>query len=265
MQAMILAITREVSSSMEACELTHVSRQPIDIARAREQHAAYRACLRELGVCVIELPAEDQYPDAVFVEDPAVVVDEVAVIARSGAESRRGEADSIARELAKYRPLVWMDAPATLDGGDVMRAGRTLFVGRSARTNAAGIVQLAAAVEPHGYRALPVGVCGCLHLKSAASWLGEDTVLVHRPWVDAGAFAGMRLIDVPEGEEEGTNVLLVGDTVLVARGFPETAARVEVLGRNVRMVDNSELRKAEGALTCCSLIFTMEVACPGTL
>src|SRR5215471_15456091 len=251
MQAMIVAITREVSSSMEACELTHLARRPIDIACARAQHAAYRECLRELGLHVIALPPEDEYPDAVFVEDPAVVVDEIALIARSGAESRRGETESIARELAKYRPLVWMEAPATLDGGDVMRAGRTLFVGQSARTNAAGIRQLAAAVEPHGYRVQPVGICGCLHLKSAASWLGEDSVLVYRPWVDAAAFTGMRLIDVPEAEEQAANVLLVGDTVLVATGFPETAARVADAGRKVRAVGNSEVRKAEGALTCC--------------
>jgi dimethylargininase len=252
---MLLAITREVSTTMEACELIHYERKPIDIARAREQHAAYRDCLRELGLRVVELPAEDRYPDAVFVEDPAVVVDEIAVITRSGAESRRGEAESIARELGKYRPLVWMDAPATLDGGDVMRAGRTLFVGHSARTNAAGIQQLAAAVGPHGYRVQPVAVKGCLHLKSAASWLGGNTVFVHRPWVDEGAFTGMRLVDAPAGEEHGANVLLVGSTVLVAEGFPKTAAAVEEARRKVRLVENSELRKAEGALTCCSLIF----------
>jgi dimethylargininase len=250
-----MAITRDVSSTMEACELTHYTRRPIDIARARMQHAAYRDCLRELGVHVIGLPAEDAYPDAVFVEDPAIVLDEIAVIARSGAGSRRGEAQSLARELAKYRPLHWMEAPATLDGGDVMRAGRTLFVGLSARTNAAGIGQLALAVEPHGYRVRPVAVKGCLHLKSAASWLGDDAVLVHRPWIDTGALAGMRLIDAPASEEHGVNVLLVQNVVIVANGFPETAARIEALGRKVRIVDNSELRKAEGALTCCSLIF----------
>ena len=240
---------------MESCELTHFKRQPIDIALARHQHAAYRDCLRDLSLRVIELPGEDAFPDAVFVEDPAIVLDEVAVIARSGAESRRGEAESIARELAKYRTLHRMEAPATLDGGDVMLAGRTLFVGHSARTNAAGIQQLAAAVEPHGYRVRPVTVEGCLHLKSAASWLGDNTVLVHRPWVDANAFAGMRVIDVPAGEESAANVLLIGDTVLVAAGFPATADRIAALGRWVRLVDNSEIRKAEGALTCCSLIF----------
>jgi dimethylargininase len=255
MQAMFWAITREVSASMEVCELTHLERQPIDVSSARGQHALYRERLRELGLNVINLPAEDEYPDAVFVEDPAIVLDEVAVIARSGAESRRGEAKSIARELAKYRPLIWMKEPATLDGGDVMLAGRTLFVGCSARTNFAGIQQLAAAVEPHGYRVQPVTVDGCLHLKSAASWLGDDTVLIHRPWVDASVFAEIRLIDVPEGEEEAANVLRIGDAVLVADGFPATAAVVARAGCQVLLIDNSELRKAEGALTCCSLIF----------
>lgn len=255
MQAMIVAITREVSSSMESCELTHFTRQAIDIARARRQHGDYRDCLRDLGLQVIALPAEDQFPDAVFVEDPAIVLDEIAVIARSGAESRRGEAETIARELARHRPLRHMQPPATLDGGDILRAGRTLYVGHSARTNGAGIQQLAAAAEPHGYRVRPVEVHGCLHLKSAASWLGDDTVLVRRQWIDAGAFADLRLIDVPEGEEQAANVLVVGDTVVVAAGFPKTADAIAALGRKVRLIDNSELRKAEGALTCCSLIF----------
>jgi dimethylargininase len=252
---MLTAITRDISSTMEACVLTHYMRQPIDIARAREQHAVYRECLRELGAHVIALPAEDEYPDAVFVEDPAIVLDEIAVIARSGAESRRGEAQSLARELAKHRPLYRLEAPATLDGGDVMRAGRTLFVGLSARTNTAGIGQLASAVDPYGYRVRPVAVKGCLHLKSAASWLGDDVVLVHRPWINTDALEGMRLIDAPPGEEHGANVLLVHNMVIAANGFPETVARLEGIGRKVRVVDNSELRKAEGALTCCSLIF----------
>jgi dimethylargininase len=240
---------------MEACELTHFQRQTIDIDLARAQHGAYRDCLRDLGIDVIALPAEAEFPDAVFVEDPVVVLDEVAVITRMAAESRRGEAESLARALEKHRTLGRMKAPATLDGGDVMRAGRALFVGLSARTNAAGIQQLAAEAEPFGYRVQPVEVNGCLHLKSGASYLGEDAVLAHRPWVDAGAFSGMRVLDAPDGEEWGANVLLIGDTVLVAAGFPRTAELVAKLGRQVRVLDNSELRKAEGALTCCSLIF----------
>jgi dimethylargininase len=252
---MLTAITREVSPSMEECELTHFQRQTIDIGLARAQHAAYCACLRELGIRVISLPAEPEFPDAVFVEDPAIVLDEVAVMTRLGAESRRGETESLARELEKHRTLRWMKAPATLDGGDVLRAGRTLFAGHSGRTIAAGIQQLAAAVEPFGYRVKPVAVSGCLHLKSGASYVGEDAVLVHRPWVDAGAFAGMRVLHAPAGEEWGANVLQIGNTVLVAAGFPRTAELIAGLGREVRVVDNSEVRKAEGALTCCSLIF----------
>jgi len=250
----LTAITREVSPSIQACELTHLGRQTIDLALARKQHAAYCDCLRELGARVITLPAEAALPDAVFVEDPAVVLDEIAIMTRMGAESRRGESDSLARELEKHRPLRWMKEPATLDGGDVMRAGRVLFVGLSARSNATGIQQLAAECEPFGYRVQPVAVQGCLHLKSAASYLGDDTVLIHRPWVDAAAFSGMRIVDVPSGEEQGANVLLIGNTAVVATGFPETADRIASLGREVKLLENSELRKAEGALTCCSLL-----------
>ena len=252
----LTAITREVSPSMEACELTHLARRPIDMALARAQHAAYCDRLGALGVHVITLPAEPEYPDAVFVEDPAIVLDEIAVMTRLGAESRRGESDSLGREIAKHLPLAWMTAPATMDGGDVLRAGRTLFAGLSERTNAAGIQQLAAAIEPHGYRVRPVAVHGCLHLKSAASWLGDDTILLHRPWIDAAAFGDMRLIDVPEAEVEAANVLRIGDAVLTAAGFPRTAELIAALGRAVHPVDNSELRKAEGALTCCSLLFS---------
>jgi dimethylargininase len=237
---------------MEACELTYRERETIDIAKAREQHRGYEACLRELGVEVISLAEEPEYPDAVFVEDPAIVLDEIAVMTRLGAQSRRGESESLARVLGRYRKLRWLREPATLDGGDVMLAGKTLFVGVTARSNAAGIGQLAAEVEPFGYRVRPVVVQGCLHLKSACSYIG-DAVLVHRPWVDAGAFAGVPLVDVPE--ECGANVLLVGDAVLVPAAAPRTAELLAGLGRQVRLLDNSELTKAEGALTCCSLIF----------
>jgi dimethylargininase len=249
------AITREVSPTLNQCELTHLERQPIDIRRAIAEHHAYQDCLRDLGLDVITLPAEPAYPDAMFVEDPVVVLDEIAIVARMGAASRRGEADSLARELAPFRPVRYMREPATLDGGDVLRADRTLYVGLSQRTNAAGIQQFSAEVEPFGYRVRPVAVTGCLHLKSGASWLGDDTVLVHRPWIDAGAFRGLRLIDVPAGEEAGVNVLLIGNTVLVAEGFPRTAQSIRDLGRDVRTLEISELMKAESGLTCSSVIF----------
>jgi dimethylargininase len=249
---MLTAITRAVSPTIAACELTFLQREAIDVARAREQHRAYEACLRELGVEVISLTAEPDYPDAVFVEDAAIVLDAIAVMTRLGAPSRRGESQTLARALQRYRPLRWMREPATLDGGDVMLAGHTLFIGVTARSNAAGIAQLAAEVEPFGYQVRPVVVRGCLHLKSACTCIG-DAVLVRREWVDETAFAGMRLVDVPE--ESGANVLVVGDTVLVSAAAPRTAELLCSLGRQVRLLDNSELSKAEGALTCCSLIF----------
>ena len=239
---------------MEACELTHVARQPIDIVRARRQHAEYCECLRGLGAEVITLPAEPDYPDSVFVEDAAVALGDIVLMTRMGAASRRGESESLARELERHKPLRWMTEPATLDGGDVLSAEHTLFVGCSGRTNTEGIRQLAAEAARVGFRVQPVVVCGALHLKSGASYLGEDTVLIHRPWVDPAAFAGLRLVDVPEGEEAAANVLAIGETVLVAEGFPGTAKAIERLGRKVRVVDNSEVRKAEGALTCCSLL-----------
>ncbi|HTP36211.1 MAG TPA: arginine deiminase-related protein [Candidatus Acidoferrales bacterium] len=250
----LTAITREVSPSMDRCELTHLQRQSIDLARAREQHAAYCACLRALGANVITLPAEPDFPDAVFVEDPAVVLDEIAVIVRPGAVSRQGEAASLARELQRHRPLAWMKEPATLDGGDVIRADRTLFVAHSTRTNGDGLRQLEAQATHFGYRVQAVPVRGCLHLKSAASYLGGDLLLIHRPSIDTAPFGGLRLIDVPAGEEQAANVLAVGETVMVAAGFPRTAELIEQLGRRVSVIDNSELRKAEGALTCCSLL-----------
>ena len=249
---MLTAITRAVSPTIAACQLTFREREAIDIALAREQHRAYETCLAELGVEVISLGAEPDYPDAVFVEDAAIVLDEIAVMTRLGAASRRGESESLARVLQQYRPLHWLREPATLDGGDVMLAGKTLFVGVTARSNAAGIGQLAAAVEPFGYRVRPVAVRGCLHLKSACSYIG-DAVLVHRPWVDETALAGMRLVDVPE--ECGANVLAVGETVLAPAAAPRTAELLRGMGRQVKLLDNSELIKAEGALTCCSLIF----------
>jgi dimethylargininase len=249
---MLKAITRAVSPSMDACELTFLKREAIDIVRAQEQHRAYAECLRQLGVDVIGLPAEADYPDAVFVEDAAIVLDEVAIMTRLGAVSRRGESTSLAQALKPYRTLRWMSDPATMDGGDVMLAGKTLYVGVTARSNAAGIAQLAAVVEPFGYHVQPVVVHGCLHLKSACSYIG-DAVMVYRPWMDVAAFAGLPLVDAPE--ESGANVLDVGGTVLVAATAPRTAELLAKMGRQVGVLDNSELMKAEGALTCCSLLF----------
>lgn len=251
-----MAITRDVSSSINECELSFHGRQPIDVAKAIAQHEAYRDCLTELGARVVSLPEEPALPDAVFVEDAAVVLDELAVITNMGAESRRPEAASLAETLARYRPLQFLAAPATLDGGDVMRIGRTLFVGLSQRTNQHGVERLRDLVEPDGYQVRAVEVTGCLHLKSACSYVGNDTILVNRSWIDVRALAGFESLDVPEGEEAAANALLLSEVVVMpGLAFPKTRALLEERGFRVRTVDVSELQKAEAGVTCCSVIF----------
>lgn len=252
---MLTAVTRAISPAMNRCELSYLDRVEIDIAKAERQHRQYEECLRAMGAEVIALPSEPDLPDSVFVEDPAVVVDEVAVLTRPGAESRRREGESLATTLARFRPLRWMQAPATLEGGDVMRAGKTMYVGASARSNAAGIAQLAAELAPFGYEVKAVEVRGCLHLKSGCCYLGGSTVLANRQWVNTEALSGLRIVDVAADEPWAANVLTIEGVALMPAGFPQTAEVVERLGWKIRIVDISELRKAEAGVTCSSLIF----------
>jgi dimethylargininase len=254
---MLIALTRPVSPSINACELTFHDQQPIDVARATEQHRAYEDCLRSLGAEVVRLPLEPDLPDAVFVEDAAIVVDEVAIIPLMGAASRRPETISLATALQAYRPLRYLEPPATLDGGDVLRVGRRLFVGLSSRTNQAGIAQLGAHLADFGYEVQEVEVTGCLHLKSACTYIGNNTLLINRAWVDAAAFAGFDFIDVPANEPGAANALLIGETVVMPSAFPQTIALLEGRGFTVRAVDVSEFQKAEGGVTCKNIIFTV--------
>ncbi len=255
---MLKAITREVSPGINGCELSFHARQPIDVPRAVEQHKAYESYLRELGVQIVSLPAEPDLPDSVFVEDAALVTDEFAVITRPGRPSRQPETATIADALSRYRPLKFMTEPATLDGGDVMSIGKTLFVGRSARTNDVAIAQLRDLLRPHGYDVKPVEVRGCLHLKTGCSYIGNNTILVNRSCVDARLFNRFDLLDVPDDEPAAANALLIGDNVIIAASFPKTRALLEERAFCVRTVDVSELQKAEAGVTCCSLIFRDE-------
>jgi dimethylargininase len=253
---MLLALTRGVSPNLNRCEVSYLPRQPIDVALAAEQHRQYEAALRERGITVISLPAQPDLPDCMFVEDPAVVVDEVAVMTRMGAESRRGESQSLAAALAPYRPLRWMREPATLEGGDVLGVGSQLFVGLSARTNRPGIEQLAAELQPFGYSVTPVEVRGCLHLKSACCALDSKTVLANRNWIDASPFEGFTIIDVPPDEPRAANVLALGNTVILPDAFPATASLLESRGYQVRRLNISELMKAESGVTCSSILLS---------
>jgi dimethylargininase len=252
---MLTAVTRGVSASIGGCVLTYVERERIDAALADRQHAAYKRCLEEMGFQVESLPPLHDAPDAVFIQDTAVVVEDVAVVASMGAECRRAEVPGVADFLSKHRTLLRLKPPATLEGGDVVRIGRTLYVGLSGRTNAAGVEQLRLLLEPYDYQVRPVEVRRCLHLSTGCSYLGEDFVLINRAWVDAAPFEGFRVLDVDEAEPWAANTIAEGNRVLVPSAFPRTRALVEALGFRVVSTDISELHKAEGALTCMSLIF----------
>lgn len=252
---MLTAITRGISACIGDCELTYLRRHPIDVRRAVRQQQAYERLLSKLGLHVISLPAEPELPDAVFVEDTAVVTDEVAVITTMGVAARQREVESISELLAKYRRLECLNGAGTLEGGDVVRAGRTLFVGVSKRTNMAGITQLRQILKPYDYKVVPVEVRGCLHLSTGGAFINRNTVLANCDWVDISPFAGFDIIDVSTTEPWGANALTFGDDVLIAASCPQTAARVRERGFRVHTVDISELEKAEGGLTCMSIIF----------
>jgi dimethylargininase len=243
-----------VPPAIVRCELTHLAREPIDLARAAAQHERYEAVLAHVGCTVRRLPDEPQLPDSVFVEDTAVVLDEVAVVTRPGAPSRRPETDSVAPALARYRTLLCIEPPAALDGGDVMRVGRDLYVGLSGRTNGDGVRQLADLLAPHGYRVAGIAVRGCLHLKSAVTAVTDDTLLLNPDWVDASRFPRTKRIGVHPSEPSAANALRVGDTLVYPAHAPRTRARLEAAGFRVESVDVSELAKAEAGVTCCSLI-----------
>jgi len=251
---MRIAVTRPVPESLARCELTHLSRAPIDVEVAAAQHRQYEEALRALGCSLRRVPAAHDLPDSLFVEDVAIVLDEIAIVTRPGAASRRPERASVAAVLSEYRPLRSIAAPGTLDGGDVLRLGRTLYVGLSTRTNEDGAQQLARHVEPFGYGVECVQTAGCLHLKSAATAVDSGRVLCNPEWVDPRAFRRVEIVEVDPAEPHAANVLRLGDTILCAARHERTVSALRARGFSVCTVDVSELAKAEAGVTCCSLI-----------
>ncbi len=251
---MPIAITRQVSPNFDECELTHLERTSIDISLAEQQHAQYEAALAALGFEINSLsPAPDQ-PDSIFVEDVALVFDELAVITRPGAVSRRAETEAVSSALAPYREIFSITPPGVLDGGDVLRLGRQVFVGISSRTNEVAVRQLREHLAPWDYQVRSIPVTGCLHLKSAVTQVGENTLLINRNWVSARYFSGWQFIDVDPGEPGAANALFLGDAVIFPAAFPKTRGLPELAGIRVLPVDVSEVLKAEGGVTCCSLL-----------
>lgn len=249
-----VAITRAVSRALERCELTHLPRRRIDLALARRQHAAYEQALREAGCEVRQLPEQPDQPDSVFVEDTAIVLDEVAVVTRPGAPSRRGEVESMAAALDGLREIVRIEPPGTLDGGDVLRLDRALYVGASTRSSADGIAQLGRLLAPFDYRVVAVPLRGCLHLKSAVTQVAPDRLLLNPEWVDGRCFPGWEPIAVDPAEPHAANALHIGDALIYPASCPRTADALRKMGIDVRSVEMSEMEKAEGAVTCCSVI-----------
>ena len=249
------ALVRQVSTRLADAELTYLDRVPIDVARAREQHAGYVALLRRLGHEVVEVAPRDDLPDGTFVEDAVVVVEDLAVLTRPGAESRQPEVASV-RDVVQGLGLrtAAVQAPDTLDGGDVLQVGSTVFVGLGGRTTAGAVDQLRAHLAPLGRTVVAVPVLGCLHLKTGATALPDGTVLTVPGWIDCAPFAqaGLPLLEVPE--PTGVDVVLSGDRVVLSAAAPRTASLVRGRGVEVHEVDIGELEKAECGPTCLSVL-----------
>ena len=288
---MRIAITRAVSPALAKCELSYIDRQPIDAVLAAAQHDAYERRLAAHGCKVIRIAEAPDMPDGVFVEDAAVVLDDLAIITRPGAISRRAETTSVAAALERFRPLRTIEAPATLDGGDVLAIDGKLYIGLSQRTNTAAIRQINAVPSPAAepalseaegrhplpreraaansepsplgeggpkgrVRGVPVRFQNCLHLKSAVTLIGERTLLMNPQWVDAGQFGDFEVIPVDDKEPFGANALRLDDILLYSASYPRTRRLLESRGFHVETLDLFELEKAEAGVTCCSLIFS---------
>ena len=251
----LIAITRAPSSRMQAGERTYVDESPIDVGLAVRQHERYENALRACGARIVRLEGDRDLPDCVFVEDTAIVLDEVAVLMSMGAASRRGEVPAIEAALRAFRPVERVRMPATIDGGDVVVSGRDVFVGLSRRTNQAAVDCLAGILGPYGYRVTAVPVHRCLHLKSACSALPDGRMFVNADLIDARPLSGRGLVAVPDGEELAGDVLVIGDRIIASDAFPESLARRSTLGWTVLPVSVSEFAKVEGGVTCMSLVF----------
>ncbi|MFM2482754.1 dimethylarginine dimethylaminohydrolase family protein [Celerinatantimonas sp. YJH-8] len=250
---MIEVLTHVPSVHLQDCELTYLESESIDYPKALSQHQAYCQMLKRCGANVDTINSNADLADSVFVEDPIIVFDEVAVLTSMGVESRRPERAAMAEYFSKFRTVESIDLPAEIEGGDVLQIGKKVFVGRSSRTNQAGIDRLTEILQPFGYQVVAVDVLGCLHLKTGVTALDEHTLLINSSWVDVLPFQGYQLITVPESEPFGANIMLINGTVCMNRLYPQTIERVKAKGYAVDSVDISEFVKAEAGLTCMSV------------
>ena len=253
---MLTAITREVNAALGDSERTFLPRVRIDIDLALQQHQQYQSVLSSLGCEIVTLPTEPGLADSVFIEDTAMVLDEIAVLCRPGAASRQPEVAGVESVLQQYRTLASIQPPGTLDGGDLLRAGKVIYAGLSTRSNKSGIDQLRSIVADYGFSVQTVETTKCLHLKSAVSEVAAGSLLINPDWINRSVFRDCDLIDVDKKEAHAANALRVGRSVIYPSSFPRTMEKLVARGIALTPVNVSELQKAEGAVTCCSLIFT---------
>jgi dimethylargininase len=256
---LVRGVTHAVSPNIGRCELTFMEREQIDYELAVQQHEEYCRMLARRGVAVTTLYDNLPHADCCFVEDTAIVVDELAIIASMGAVSRRSETAAVASELAKYRELVCVSYPSMIEGGDVLQAGKNIFVGLSTRTNHRGIEEVIRILKTLDYRIVPVPVRGSLHLTTACSFIDDETVLINPRWADADSFRNFRILHTPEDEPWSANTFRIGETVCLEASFPKTIELVHEVHDDLEVVNISEFRKAEGGLSCLSLLFRSSI------
>ena len=252
---MLAVLTHLPSPALQECELTFIESEPINIEKAIREHGNYCRMLADCGARIFTLDSNIALPDSVFVEDPIIVFDEVAVLTSMGVASRRKESEALERFFRRYREVKKISLPAKIEGGDVLKIGRRIYVGESPRTNKLGFQELCAILEPLGYEVTSVPVTGCLHLKTGCTALDEKTLLINPDWVDEAPFRGYRLVKTLSGEPFGANVLPLLDTICMNGAFPRTIDLVKSLGYKVVSTDITEFVKAEAGLTCMSVPF----------
>lgn len=251
-----IAIVRPPAASFIRALSNHPERNSIDFPQALEQHGAYTQALKQRGLQVITLDPQEAYPDSVFVEDTAIILEDGALICSMKAETRRGETQTVRTAIEPYRPVEFFPASCTIDGGDVLDTGDTLYVGLSGRTDRKAVEFLATKTQK---KVVAVPVLSGLHLKSSVSYLGGNLLVIYPPAVDASCFKQHEWIEVEEQEVYAANCLAIGKTVLMAERYPLLSEQIEAKGFNVVTLPMSEFEKADGGVTCLSLIIS-----PGT-
>jgi dimethylargininase len=250
------AVVREVPLTLDKCVRTYSSRNRVNLDLAQKQHEAYCKTLEDRNLKLVRIPADNNFPDCVFVEDPAVVYEGTAIMCNMGAKSRVGEVEEVRRVLSPiFRKVVNIDPPATIEGGDVLRVKDHLFVGVTSRTNVDGVNQLREALRKEDCEITSVKVENILHFKSACSYLGDDYIAVNPGYFDLRVLSSFKLISLPKQEAYAANCLAVNGTVLMTKGYPKTKKLIEKIGFETEELDVSEFKKCEGSLTCLSIIF----------